>query len=125
MIKLENWTEVTKRLYRYVVAASCCYEIHIMYHAKDTDILTANASLYIVGDWCSAENNSKFFERKLLLNGPLMSCLEKAVEDNKDIFKQALEKHNLTVGQFLDLRDAWNQLGCGVRYELLKEEEKK
>lgn len=46
MIKLENWTEITKGLYRYVVAASCCYEIHIMYHAKDTDILTANASLY-------------------------------------------------------------------------------
>ena len=122
MIKLENWTEITKGLYRYVVAASCCYEIHIIYHAKDTDILTANASLYIVGDWCSAENNSKFFERKLLLNGPLAACLEKAVEDNKDIFKQALEKHNLTVGQFLDLRYAWNRLGCGVRSELLKEE---
>ena len=27
MIKLENWTEITKGLYRYVVAASCCYEI--------------------------------------------------------------------------------------------------
>ena len=51
------WTEITKGLYRYVVAASCCYEIHIMYHAKDTDILTANASLYIVGDWRSPENN--------------------------------------------------------------------
>ena len=83
MIKLENWTEITKGLYRYVVAASCCYEIHIMYHAKDTDILTANASLYIVGDWRSAENNSKFFERELLLNGPLAACLEKAVEDEE------------------------------------------
>ena len=41
---------------------------------------------------------------------------------DKDIFKQALEKHNLTVGQFLDLRDAWDQLGWGVRTELLKEE---
>ena len=41
---------------------------------------------------------------------------------NKDIFKQALEKHNLTGGQFLDLRDAWDQLGWGVRSELLKEE---
>ena len=85
MIKLENWTEITKGLYRYVVAASCCYEIHIMYYAKDTDILTANASLYIVGDWCNAENNSKFFERKLLLNGPLAACLEKAVEDEEEM----------------------------------------
>ena len=48
-----------------------------MYHAKETDILTANASLYIVGNWCSAENNLKFFEQKLLLNGPLVACLEK------------------------------------------------
>ena len=85
MIKLENWTEITKGLYRYVVAANCCYEIHIMYHAKGTDILTANASLYIVGDWCSAENNSKFFERELLLNGPLAACLEKAIEDEKEM----------------------------------------
>lgn len=48
--KLENWREITKGLYRYVVAANCCYEIHVMYHAKETDILTANAHLYIVGD---------------------------------------------------------------------------
>ena len=90
MIKLENWTEITKGLYRYVISAGCCYEIHIMYHAKETDILTANASLYIVGDWTSVKNNSKFFERELLLNGPLMACLGKAVEDEKErwrIFK--------------------------------------
>ena len=83
MNDLKNWTEVTKGLYRYVVADGCCYEIHIMYHAKDTDILTANASLYIVGDWHSS-NGSDFFERELLLNGPLCACLEKAVEDNKE-----------------------------------------
>ena len=83
MIKLENWTEITKGLYRYVVSAGCCYEIHIMYHSKDTDILSADASLYIVGDWTNAENKSKFFERELLLTGTLLSCLEKAVEDEK------------------------------------------
>lgn len=83
MRDLKNWTEVTKGLYRYVISAGCCYEIHIMYHAKDTDILTANASLYIVGDWCSS-NGSYFFERELLLNGPLCACLEKAVEDSKN-----------------------------------------
>ena len=85
MIKLENWTEVTKGLYRYVVADSYCYEIHVIYHAKDTDILTANASLYIVGDWTKVDNNSKVFERELLLNGPLSACLEKAVEDEEEV----------------------------------------
>ncbi len=73
--KLENWREITKGLYRYVVAANCCYEIHVMYHAKETDILTANASLYIVCDWT----------RELLLNGPLRACLEKALEYEKEM----------------------------------------
>ena len=85
MSKLENWTEMTKGLYRYVVSAGCCYEIHIMYHAKDTDILTANASLYIVGDWTTSDDNFSYFERKLLLNGPLMACLEKAAEDEEEM----------------------------------------
>lgn len=68
---LENWTEVTKGLYRYVIAACCCYEIHIMHHVKDTDILSSNASLYVVddllkhkivqevGDYYSERNESK------------------------------------------------------------------
>ena len=85
MIKLENWTEVTRGLYRYDVSDYCCYEIHIMHHAKDTDILTSNASLYIVGDWTSVDNDSKFFERELLLNGPLIACLEKAGEDEEEM----------------------------------------
>lgn len=87
MNKLENWTEITKGLYRYVVADSRCYEIHIMYHAKDTDILSANASLYIVGDWTTSNCHCSFFERELLLTGPLMACLGKAIEDEKEMRK--------------------------------------
>ena len=85
MIDLKNWNEVTRGLYRYVISAGCCYELHIMYHATDTDILTANASLYIVGDWTNLEDKSKFFERELLLNGSVIACLEKAVEDEKEM----------------------------------------
>lgn len=84
MDKLENWTEVMKGIYRYVIAANCCYEIHIMYHATGTDILTANASLYIAADWYTTKSDSSYFERELLLNGPLMACLEKSVEDSKN-----------------------------------------
>lgn len=86
MIELKNWTEITKGLYRYVIAPGCCYEIHVMYHAKNTDILTANANLYIVGDWKSGDG-SNFFEREHLLTGPVMACLEKAVEDDKEMNK--------------------------------------
>lgn len=81
IIKLENWTKVTNGLYRYVISDGCCYEIYIIHHAKDTDILTANASLYRVSDWISNKKDSEFFNRELLLNGPVMACLEKAAED--------------------------------------------
>ena len=85
MSKLENWTEVTKGLYRYVISDGYCYEIHIKYHAKETDILSANASLYIVGDWTTSDDNCSYFERKLLLNGPLMVCLGKVIEDEEEM----------------------------------------
>lgn len=60
MKELKNWKEITKGLYRYVVAANVCYEIHILYHAHETDILTAKSSLYIVGDWLD-KNINLFF----------------------------------------------------------------
>ena len=65
MNKLENWTEVTKGLYRYVIGANCCYEIHVMYRDLRTDILSANCKLFIVGDWRTADG-ANCFERELL-----------------------------------------------------------
>ena len=76
----EQWTEITKGLYRYVVAANVCYEIHIMSWTYHTDLMSANAHLYIVGDWI--DDNGSFFERELLHTGPLASCLEAAYEDD-------------------------------------------
>ena len=49
MKNLENWTEVTRGLYRYVIAAKVCYELHILHWDFETDILTAKASVYLVG----------------------------------------------------------------------------
>ena len=40
----------------------------------------------------------------------------------KEEFKLELEKHNLTVNEFCDLRDAWYELDYCERLELLKEE---
>lgn len=79
---LKNWNEVTRGLYRYVVAASVCYEIHIMYHAHNTDILTANAQLYIVGEW--RDKNQTFFECDLLFIGPVSACLEQAIKEHEE-----------------------------------------
>lgn len=84
----KNWIEKTKGLYRYVIATNVCYEIHIMYHDKATDILTSNASLYIVGEYINDKKDQEktFFERKLLLNGTLAECLEKAEKDELEMF---------------------------------------
>lgn len=84
MHELQNWKEVTQGLYRWVIGAGCCYEIHVLYHSKNTDILTANASLYIVGDWIRNKDHARFFERELLLTGPVSSCLQYAMEDKNE-----------------------------------------
>lgn len=84
MNDLNNWTDVTKGLYRYVISANCCYEIHIIYWCPDTDILTAKASLYLAGNW-NTSNGDSFFERELLLSEkPVFECLEAAVKDDKE-----------------------------------------
>ena len=43
---------------------------------------------------------------------------------NKSEFKEFLTQHGLTVNQFLDLRDEWNQLPAHDRCTLLEEEDR-
>lgn len=83
--ELDNWYEVTNGLYRYVVAAKVCYEIHILYWADDTDILTAKASLYLVGNWTRIPECTSFFSREILLaEQPVFECLKAAEKDYKE-----------------------------------------
>jgi hypothetical protein len=63
---LKDWKEVTKGIYRYVISANAAYEIHINYWNMETDILAADASLYIVGDWHS-DDGKNTRERECLL----------------------------------------------------------
>lgn len=85
MDKIENWTEVTHGLYRYVIAAKACYEIHILYHADGTPMGTAKASLFIVGFWYSEQEKNSFFERECLLSEqPVFECVEAAIKDYKE-----------------------------------------
>lgn len=84
MVDLKNWKEVTRGLFRYVIAANACYEIHILYQAEATNILTAKASLFVVGDWYN-ERNEHFFERECLLaEQPVFECLKAAQKDNEE-----------------------------------------
>ena len=86
MIKeLGSWTEVTRGLYRYVIAEKVCYEIHILYWADDADILTAKANLYLVGNWTRIPEHQSFFSREILLaEQPVFECLAAAEKDYKE-----------------------------------------
>jgi hypothetical protein len=82
MKSLSNWNEISKGFYRYVISAGACYEIHIINWWENTDILTSNAKLYIVGTW--NEQDTTHFEREQLFEGALFECLECAVKDDKE-----------------------------------------
>lgn len=85
MTEFKNWKEISKGFYRYVIAANAAYEIQILFHDLGTDILTAQASLFIVGDWTSSKNGNSFFERECLLEGkPVFECLEAAQKDYEE-----------------------------------------
>lgn len=84
MIKdFKSWVEITRGIFRYVIAAGVSYEIHLEHHYADTDVLTAKASLYIAGDWCPAveegEVGRDYFSRECLLeHQTVQECLEAA-----------------------------------------------
>ena len=84
MQDLNNWKEVTKGLYRVVVGANVCYEIHINIRKFNTPVLMENASLFLVGNWCD-KNGVSFFSRECLLEKQSVSkCIEKAIQDYKE-----------------------------------------
>ena len=84
MTDINNWKEVTKGIYRYVIAAGAAYEIHINYWDHLTDIKTSNATLFLVGDWRNTSGEN-FFERETLLySQPLFECLSAAEKDYKE-----------------------------------------
>ena len=84
MENINNWTEVSKGFYRYVIGANVAYEIHIIYRNLDEDIYKAKARLYLVGDWYDKNIKENIFEREcLVMFGTLDSCIRYAIEDYK------------------------------------------
>lgn len=84
MEKFENWKEKTLGIYVYPISPGCAYEIHIKYWDKKTDIMSANASLYIAGRW-HCKDGANIVERECLLDSmPVMACIKKAIDDNKE-----------------------------------------
>jgi hypothetical protein len=84
MKNLENWKEVTKGLYRYVIGANVAYEIHVLFWDHATDIKTAKSSLFLVGEWRTKAGKNTTERECLLSEQPLFECLAKAFEDNEE-----------------------------------------
>lgn len=82
MRDLKNWLEITKGIYRHVISANVAYEIHIKYWNMKTDILSATASLFIIGDWHTKDGENVRERECLLDSAPVMACLGKAEEDD-------------------------------------------
>lgn len=82
--KLDNWDEVTRGLYRFHVLDNLDFEIHVVFHNRETDILTSKCRIYIVGEY-KVPGKAAFFERGFLTVGPLAACLEKAKLYNTNI----------------------------------------
>lgn len=80
---LSNWTVVQGEWcghYRYVIGAKCAYEIIVWYHAVKTSVLTAKASLFVTGLWCSESGD--YLERECIgENLPIQELLEIASKD--------------------------------------------
>lgn len=84
MKNIHFWKEITKGLYRYVVSANVCYEIHINICKFDTPVVEGIASLFLVGDWRD-KNGVDFFSRECLLEKQsVKNCIEKAIQDYKE-----------------------------------------
>ena len=81
MMDLKFWTIVSKGIYRFVVAANCCYEIHIIHHSLEQSIIDADANLYISGDWYDVTKGINYFSRELIHTGCVKECLENAKKD--------------------------------------------
>lgn len=87
VIDLNNWSNINKGIYRYVLAANVAYEIILSHHLCDTDVSEATASLYVAGDWHSKDGD--YFERECLAeNKTVRECLEAAAKDYADNVNQ-------------------------------------
>lgn len=67
-----------------MIAANIAYEIHIKYWDIKTNILDADASLYIVGNYWCCEYETNVMVRECMLDfKPVMDCIEKSIENDK------------------------------------------
>ena len=83
MKDIKNWSEVTKGLYSYFITPNSTCEIRVLHWYHGTDIMSSICDLYVVGEYI--DGCVSYFKRELLLTGPMLTCLCKAVKYCDDI----------------------------------------
>lgn len=77
--KFENWTEISRGYYRYVIASNICYELMVIRQGSNTQ--PDFYALYATGEW-KDQTGEKYFRRECLkYNESLSDCLYAAQED--------------------------------------------
>ena len=88
---LDNWSEITKGFYRFIVAPKACYEICIMHKPDKCDIAESTANLYFTGEWIMADG-SVIFMREVMHYGSLEQCLSIAAGDYAQSLQEELSE---------------------------------
>lgn len=77
--KIDNWTEVSRGYYRYVVAAKVCYELMALQQGAKTG--PDYYALYVTGEW-KDPTGTPYFKRECLEScETLANCLYAASKD--------------------------------------------
>lgn len=88
---LENWSEITKGFYRFIVAPKVCYEICITYKPDKYDIAKSISNLYFTGEWIMMDG-SVVFIRELMRCSSLKQCLSTAADDYAQSLREELSE---------------------------------
>ena len=89
---LENWSEITKGFYRFIVAQKVCYEICVMYKPDKCDIAESIANLYFTVEWIMTDG-SVVFMRSVMHYGLLKQCLSTAADDYEQSSQEELSEN--------------------------------
>lgn len=88
---LENWNEITKGFYRFIVAPKVCYEICVMFKPDKVDIAESIANLYFTGEWIMTDGSIHFM-REVMHFGSLKDCLSTAADDYEQSLQEELNE---------------------------------
>lgn len=78
---IENWQHIGFGVYQYYITSTIVYQITILAHNPEFNILYANARLELCGTVDSLLNGGIFFNRSLITEDSVAICLEKAAQD--------------------------------------------